>query len=118
MIQSGAKKLIEQHFTFFSFSAAAPERMASSMASLNMAGLVVVLAAVALGLLWGSGGGGSTNMGACCCGGGGGGENTGGGESGDGDKRGSCPSEASRKFWSSAAASDLVWKNWGVTLKS
>lgn len=41
-------------------------------------------------------------------GGGGGGENTGGGESGDGEKRGSWPSESVRNLWSSAAASDLV----------
>lgn len=71
--------------TFFSLSAADPERMASSIASLAKAGFTGVLAlgyAIALGFPWGKagGGGGSAIMGAggCCGGRGGGGVEAGG----------------------------------------
>lgn len=104
-------------YTFFSPSAADPERMASSIASLAKAGFTGVLAlgcATVLSLPWGKtgGGGGGATMGAGG-GGGGGGVKTGGevevkeGEEG-GLARLSSTEATFLNFSSSSAASDLT----------
>lgn len=105
-------------FTFFSLSAAEPERMASSIASLAMAGFMAVLelgCATVLGLPWGKtgGGGGCAIIGAG--GGGGGGVKTGrevqvkeGEEGKYGGPALLSSSEVFLNFSSSSAASDFV----------
>lgn len=109
--------------TFFSLSAADPERIASSIAALAKAGFIGVLALgsiTVLGLPCGKiGGGGGANVGAGSSGGGGGGGGgvkTGGkvevkeeGAGKDADSAHLSTSEAAfLNFSSSTAASDLV----------
>lgn len=103
------------HFTFFSLSAAAPERIASSIASLAKAGFMGLLL---LGFSRSStgGGGGGAFMAGCGISGGVG-VKTGGvaqvTEGVEGQERGPAPSPSSEDFLnlsSSSAASDFVWR--------
>lgn len=105
--------------TFFNFSAAVPERIASIIASLARAGSATLppdpCPVLGLGCADGGGGGGGSMEG-----GGGGGGVKAGGERKDGDRGGEgdrpFSSEDFLIFSSSPAASDLVCRNLGVVL--